>query len=162
MTTLQTRTTGYINPKTSDLSLLTSIAGILQSPKVFETSREQARSESCKSNLKQIALGAILLEQKQGALKITPQNFKTKLLQYLRVGTFRCPSVSGGESYSFNGNLTGLSADALINPSRIVMFYEGKNGQLDFRHDGKTNVAFADGHVQTVSREEAKTLRWKP
>lgn len=143
-------------------SFLTFIATSLQSPKAFKTSREQARNESCRSNLKQIALGAILLEQKMGALKITPQNFKKELFPYTRtMAFFRCPQVSGGESYSFNGNLTNLKL-GMPNAPRIVMFYEGRNGQLDFRHDGKANVAFADGHVQTVSREDAKTLQWKP
>jgi prepilin-type processing-associated H-X9-DG protein len=153
----------YINPKTSDMSLLTSIAGVLQSPQVFETSREQARSESCKSNLKQIALAAFQLNFDQKILAITPQNFKAKLFPYLKSEqVFRCPSVSGGESYSFNGNLTNRKLESLPNAPRLVMFYEGRNGQLDFRHDGKANVAFADGHVQTISREEAKTLKWKP
>lgn len=151
------------HPRTSEVSWLTSIALALRSPKAFETQRGSAKIEACMSNLKQIALYAIMLEQKMGALKITPQNFKTELFPYIRtMEFFRCPSVSTGESYSFNGNLTNIKSAGMPNGSRIVMFYEGKNGQLDFRHDGKTNVAFADGHVQTISREEAKTLRWKP
>ena len=151
----------YINQKTSDLSFLTSIAGILQSPQTFETAREQARSESCKSNLKQIALAAFQLSQEKHGLAMTPQNFKDKLFPYLKtMQIFRCPSVFSGESYSFNGNLWHRKIESLPHANHLVMFYEGKNGQLDFRHDGKTNVAFADGHVETISREEAKTLRW--
>lgn len=156
-----------VNPRTSEISLLTYIALMLQSPKAFEPQLELARNEACRSNLKQIALAAFQLSFNQVGsdekkLMITPQNFRTKLLRYLRVGTFRCPSASGGESYSFNGNLTNRKLESLPNAPRLVMFYEGRNGQLDFRHDGKANVAFADGHVQTISREEAKTLRWKP
>lgn len=152
-----------VNPRTSEISWLTSMALMLQAPKAFEPQRQSAKIEACRSNLKQIALYAIMLEQKMGALKITPQNFKKELFPYIRtMEFFRCPAVSTGESYSFNGNLTNIKSAGMPNAPRIVMFYEGKNGQLDFRHDGKTNIAFADGHVQTISREEAKTLQWKP
>ncbi len=151
-----------VNPRTSEISLLTYMALMLQAPKAFESQRQSAQSAACQSNLKQIALAAYQLSQDKDKLAMTPQNFRTKLLQYLRVDTFHCPSVSGGESYSFNGNLTNRKLESLPNAPRLVMFYEGKNGQLDFRHGGKANVAFADGHVQTISREEAKTLRWTP
>jgi len=47
------------------------------------------------------------------------------------------------------------------------MIFDAKNGELDFRHalsngEAAANVAFADGHVKLVGREEAKKLRWKP
>jgi prepilin-type processing-associated H-X9-DG protein len=41
------------------------------------------------------------------------------------------------------------------------MLYEGKDGKLNFKHDGKAAVAFADGHAKLVTEEEAKTLIWK-
>lgn len=156
------------NLQISGMSVLTSMAGLVGSPEILDAQRDWARREACRSNLKQIALAAFQFGFDQvGAnekkLVMTPQNFKAKLLPYLKSEQiFRCPSVSSGESYSFNGNLTNYKLDNSPDAPRLVMFYEGKNGQLDFRHDGKTNVAFADGHVQTISREEAKTLRWKP
>lgn len=129
---------------------------------VPQTKEEKARLE-CASNLKQIALGAFQMDQRKGKLAMTSQNFEAQMFPYLHtMELFRCPSVSTAESFSFNGNLTNLSLKNLADSFHLVMFYEGKNGQLDFRHDGKANVAFADGHVQTISREEAKTLKWKP
>lgn len=129
---------------------------------VPQTKEEKARLE-CASNLKQIALGAFQMDQRKGKLAMTSQNFEAQMFPYLHTRElFRCPSMSTAESFSFNGNLTNLSLKNLADSFHLVMFYEGRNGQLDFRHDGKTNVAFADGHVQTISREEAKTLQWKP
>jgi hypothetical protein len=43
-----------------------------------------------------------------------------------------------------------------------VAFYEGENQTLDFRHDGHAHVGFATGHVEAVTPQQAKTLRWKP
>ena len=42
------------------------------------------------------------------------------------------------------------------------MIYEGKNGKLDFRHEGKATVGFADGHAKLIDAQGAKKLRWKP
>jgi len=42
------------------------------------------------------------------------------------------------------------------------MFYDGKDGKLDFPHDGKATVSFTDGHVTMVDAEGAKKLLWLP
>lgn len=129
----------------------------------MSAARENARRVSCSSNLKQIALAALMLNDDNEKLDITSQNFKMKLLPYVEtMQIFRCPSVQVGESYSFNGNLTNRNLDEIPNSSQVVMFYEGRNGQLDFRHLGTANVAFIDGHVKSITRAQAKTLRWKP
>ena len=53
-------------------------------------------------------------------------------------------------------------AAATPEPAETVMIYEGKNGKLDFRHNGRATVGFADGHVKLTDAEGAKKLRWKP
>jgi prepilin-type processing-associated H-X9-DG protein len=65
-------------------------------------------------------------------------------------------------SYSFNANLEGVSVASVKNSSQVVLFYEGKNGKLNFRHNGKASVAFVDGKTTLVSEKEAHSLRWKP
>ncbi len=131
--------------------------------KVIDEGRVSPRDAVSASNLKQIALGAFMLETKQGALKITPQDFEAQLFPYLHTTElFRCPSIPSGEGYSFNGNLTNLKLSDLLYPHKTVMFYESRNGELDFRHDETATIAFADGSVGAVTREQAKTLRWKP
>ena len=152
----------------ASVSYLSGFAAMVGSPQiitgVMSRARENARRYSCASNLKQIGLAALMLMQDNDEkIAMTPQNFKAKLFPYAKtMEIFRCPSVKSGESYSFNGNLANRSLSAIANPSQVVMFYEGKGGQLDFRHLGTANVAFVDGHVRTISRSEAKTLKWKP
>jgi prepilin-type processing-associated H-X9-DG protein len=76
---------------------------------------------------------------------------------------FKCPSdASGAVSYSFNANLAGVKLAKVSAPAETVMIYEGKNGKLDFRHEGKAAVGFADGHAKLVNAEGAKKLHWRP
>jgi prepilin-type processing-associated H-X9-DG protein len=65
------------------------------------------------------------------------------------------------EKYQFNSNLSNTADDGL-EPHTTVMFYEGKDQQLDFRYNGKSAVCFADGHTELVDAERARSLRWKP
>ena len=152
----------------ASVNYLSGFAAMVRSPQIIadamSRARESARRSSCSSNLKQMAIAAMMMMQDNDEkIAMTPQNFKAKLLPHAgTMQVFRCPSIKSGESYSFNGNLANRSLSAVANPSRTVMFYEGRNGQLDFRHLGLCNVAFVDGHVKAISRSEAKTLRWKP
>jgi len=66
------------------------------------------------------------------------------------------------ESYAFNENLENAELDKLKVPANTVLIYEGKGGKLDFRHDGRAAVCFADGRVELISEEQAKTLLWAP
>jgi prepilin-type processing-associated H-X9-DG protein len=66
------------------------------------------------------------------------------------------------ESYAFNAALENLRLDQIPEPAATVLLYEGKEGKLDFRHDGKANVAFADGHVETIGPDDVKKLIWTP
>ncbi len=79
---------------------------------------------------------------------------------------FKCPADAGGESYSLNQNLRGISLTKLSDPSNTVAIYEGRNQVLDFRHEHRDGnvavVGFADGHVHVVSQNQAQNLRWKP
>jgi prepilin-type processing-associated H-X9-DG protein len=67
-----------------------------------------------------------------------------------------------GEPYALNTHLDGLNLADLAEPARTVLFYEGKDEKLDFRHDGKSNVAFTDGHVKAIGPDEAEKLIWNP
>lgn len=66
------------------------------------------------------------------------------------------------EGYAFNATLEGILLKDIKQPSRTVLIYEGKDGKLDFRHEGMACVSFVDGHVQAVGPDEVKDLIWNP
>ncbi len=148
------------SPILSTLSLMIS-----RPEEVLKTLREGARRASCQSNLKQIASAvAQFVQDNDDVLALPPDGAHAAILPYLRdERVFRCPSVAAdGHAYSFNAALEGAAVSNIPAPAETVLFYEGKDGKLDFRHGGSANVAFIDGHVKAVSAAEAKTLRWEP
>ena len=80
------------------------------------------------------------------------------LVVYARPFTFFVPGTA--VRYSFNDHLAGISLTAIPSRDRTVTFYDGGDGILDYRYDGKAVVAFADGHVDVVAPDQAKNLIW--
>src|SRR5262249_12612651 len=122
-------------------------------------------SASCLDNMRMISQAALMFTMDHGdkfALKAA--FYKASVMPYIKnEQVFHCPSdKSGAVSYSFNANLQGVSLAKVSRPAETVTIYEGKNRTLDFRHDRKAAVGFADGHAKLISREQAKSLRWKP
>lgn len=127
--------------------------------------RNSIESTQCLSNIKQLALGTIMFQaDSDDAFKVNNRNWSTKIMPYLRnKELFHCSlDPKGTTSYSFNDKLSGIKGDKVKDPSMTVLAYEGKNGTLNFRHDGRAAVAFVDGHAKLVNREAAKRLVWKP
>src|SRR5207244_2572565 len=120
---------------------------------------------SCISNVKQICAGAMMLMvDNDETFKLKAETYKQSLMPYIRnEAVFKCPADRGsGASYSFNANLAGLNLAKVVAPAETVLIYEGKNGKLNFRHEGKAVVGFADGSAKLIDAENAKKLRWKP
>ena len=93
-----------------------------------------------------------------------PATFSKSLAPYTKNNSiFKCPSDSGpSPSYSLNSSLAGIAVAKVQSPATTVLFYEGANGKLTYRHDGKAVVCFADGHVKFVTAADSNKLRWKP
>lgn len=122
-------------------------------------------SNQCLSNVHQLALGASMyLQDFDKRFAFQPGAYKAALMPYVKNDRlFHCPAdKSGRESYAFNRHLQGRTLASIPNPFRTVMIYEGKNEQLDFRHEGRAAVGFVDGHAHMVTREAARSLIWKP
>lgn len=84
------------------------------------------------------------------------------LPNYLKVEP-QCPAgQKGAAGYTLNARLAGPRAERVSRPASTVLFYEGKGGVLEFRHDGRAGVVFADGHAALVDSARAKQLRWGP
>jgi prepilin-type processing-associated H-X9-DG protein len=145
--------------------LLNLMAYSFTDPKVFKEANEAARGASCLSNVKQVSLGAMMFVQDwDEVFKLKAETYKKSLMPYIKnASIFTCPSdKAGATSYSFNDNLAGVKLAKVKSPAETVMIYEGKNGKLDFRHQGRAAVGFADGHAKLVDAAAAKKLRWMP
>ena len=122
-------------------------------------------ARDCQSNLKQVALAFMMLaSDNDDTLKCTPSDWVEKAMPYMKDRSrLHCPDAPGDDvSYSFNPKLAGLRVMDVQSPADTVLVYEGKDGKLDFRHDGKASVAFLDGHVKQVDEAQANSLRWTP
>jgi prepilin-type processing-associated H-X9-DG protein len=145
--------------------IINGFSCVLTNPQLLAKSRDMARMVSCMSNMKQLALGVLDLVQNHGekyALKA--ESYKKAILPCVKYEQlFNCPSdPPGPASYAFNPHIAGVALGRITNPAITVILYESKEGKLNFRHDGKAGVAFADGHAAMVTEAESKTLRWKP
>jgi prepilin-type processing-associated H-X9-DG protein len=132
---------------------------------VFAKVRENARMAVCESNVKQIELGLTeYVQDHNNKYPPSASGFKAAVFPYLKSEQiFRCPTdTAGSVDYSLNTKLRGVSLEKLADPSQVVAVYEGSNQKLEFRHEGKAVVGFADGHVKALTPAQAQMLRWKP
>ena len=144
-----------------DNSLLEHFAFLLAQPP--QTAED--RAQKCMTHLKYLAIGARQFTQDwDDIFSFKADKFPGALLSYVHSArAYHCPDdISGEVSYAFNVNLENVVLERVQQPAQTVMFYEGKNGQLEFRHDQRAAVCFVDGHVELVTAERAKPLKWKP
>jgi hypothetical protein len=147
---------------------------------------ESAESAACLNNLQQIATAVEQLLQEFGnryaftsafikyRLKApargggenaaNPSRLAVLVQHYIKdTNVMHCPEDdSGAESYTFNPTLENLSSDDIDSPGNTIMIYEGRNGELNFRHKGRAAVVLASGAGIFVNADQAKALHWLP
>lgn len=131
----------------------------------LEAASQVLHLQQCGHSLKGLCLGTdVFLQKHQGKFAMNGRTFMPALLPYTASkNEFYCPADKSGKvTYSFNTHLTNVARRSIVEPEKLVMIYEGKNGQLDFRHNGHALVGFTACNVRLVNREEAKSLRWTP
>jgi prepilin-type processing-associated H-X9-DG protein len=146
-------------------AFLSSMAAALGNHKWFDKLRTQAVSASCVFNVRQLCTGALMFAEGHRQRFSFPQgDYKAALGKTMRVPELsRCPIETPAPAlYRFNVSLIGKSTDDVHRPADTVMFYEGSNAKLDFRHGGLATVGFVDGHVKQVNAEAAQRLIWEP
>jgi prepilin-type processing-associated H-X9-DG protein len=140
---------------------------------VFAQAREKARTQVCQSNLKQLAMGALMFAQDHNEKLPAAGNWCDNLSSYTKNPLiFRCPTVGGSSQchYALNARLSQRSLATIRSPSTTVLFFEAEGGwnvsgsaqDAVFRHAGGGNIAFADGSVRWMRPEEAQGLNWEP
>lgn len=127
----------------------------------FETSRAKAQEASCLSNGKQLVLSVLMYSQDNDEV-FPSQSWVQKIEPYHRNDSIlACPLDSVGTiTYSINTAVAGKSLMKVSKPAETVLLYEGRNGKLSFRHNGKAMIAFADGHCKMVDTKQATRLVW--
>ena len=123
------------------------------------------RAAQSQANIGQLAIGIYQFIQDNNAkFALKADTWKESLEpDVISERYFSSPLAKEGEvSYSFNQKLEGVEDGKIADSSKTVMLYEGKDGHLNFRHDGRAAVAFADYHTALVDAEEAKNLKWTP
>lgn len=148
-----------------DSGIILTLATAITYPDMLLQARGRAVSVACLSNVKQIALGCLmLLEDMDEKFVWKAATYKKSIMPYLKTEViFHCPAdKSGGESYTFNSHLIGSTLLKVKYPAKTVLIYEGKHEKLDFRHEGRATVGFVDGHSKLITSAEAKALRWNP
>ena len=152
-----------------DLRPMATMAALIGSPAVAQramnAARESAITTTCISNEKQIALGVLMYVQDYD--EIFPRKkalYNDLIFPYVKnKAIFECPADAKGTiSYTFNPNLQGAKLAEMVSPQETVLLYEGKDRKFAFKHDGKTAVAFADGHVKLLTPEQADKVFWYP
>jgi len=115
------------------------------------------------SNAKQTALAVMLyLGDHNDKFSFSPDDLSAIALPYVKHKEILL-SKATGKPFTFNKRLTGTNAAAITEPAKTVLLYEGANERFTFTN-GKTVVAFTDGHVRLLTPAETKSglLRWKP
>ena len=148
---------------------LTVMAAIVGSPeesaKALLVAKQRAQTASCLSNGKQISLGLIMYVQDYDETYPPKKSDYTKVAYpYVKNSAiFTCPfDPPGTVSYSFNPHLAGVSLAQTAEPANTIMLYEGRDMKIDYKHDGRAMIAFADGHTMMRTPDQVKKCSWTP
>ena len=124
--------------------------------------RADAATKKAASKLKQLSLAVLEYADDNKRLDLTQTDFTEKLKPYANQDTFYADAEQK-QKFSFNAITSGVDWEKFRLQEAghsTVVFYEGKDKQLSFVHNGYALVNVASGEVLWVSKEEAKTLLW--
>lgn len=161
----ETELARFFKPQEKDPPVLALYAAAYRHPKLLLAGRDAAREADCRTNVQELAQGALTFTQdSDDKFDLRADAWKTAVEPYVKHrSAFFCLSDNTNQvAYSFNAQLQGKRVDAIRKPEQTVLIYEGKKGVLTFRHHGRAMVGLANGKVKAVTAAEAKTLRWAP
>ncbi len=141
---------------------------------VLARAREKGQQAACLSNLKQLALAALMYAQDHGE-KLPPAAWVGELEPYHQnAAILRCPARPElPVAFAMNEKLVGAALQRVARPAETVLFFEVTVEQpnpvggpdlvpVGGVHDGHINVAYVDGHCQLISWEEARRQLEQP
>lgn len=136
-------------------------------PTSDETSQRYSKAspETRESFRRLLALGPIMeefMDENDGRFAFTAETVRDRLKHYVEDDVVFYADAEKKHPFAFNSNLEGLKPGYLEFALSTVMFYQGKDGRVDFVHGGYGLVSFCDGRVTLISREELDDFRWVP
>ncbi len=144
----------------------TQIVQVFVAPEVVV---DAGRTVSCQSNMKQLALAIVQHTEAHRGVFSLEGDLHAALKQYIGDAIITVCTEGDNKTYAFNKELNGKTLQNLPQPESLIMLYEGAEGKVKYLHQGQTatNIAFADGHVQTFRKDNLEnalakgTVRWK-
>lgn len=147
--------------------LVVVLFAILAPSFLYSPPKGLAKKSQCFSNLKYMALGAIMYSDDYDGLAPTPSRWMDQTKDYTKQeSVYHCPELPQGEfGYSVNDHIAGKRLPTGPRSSTWVLFFESKEPGRNahgvptettqaFRHENTTSIAYADGHVKSIKRQE--------
>lgn len=132
---------------------------------MMQSGQQKARCASCLSNLKQIALAALMYAQDHDETFPDAEQWMEQLIPYIgeNDAIFHCPAAEGMQyGYAMNDEVSGISLGEVSMPSQTVIFFEtntdernahggvGDIANPSHHEDDLNNFAFCDGHCMVM------------
>lgn len=127
----------------------------------FGKARGRARSASCLSNLKQLALAQLMFAQDHQETFPNSATWKDEVLPYTKNRQLLvCPAGNRGEdSYEMNPQVSNMKLAQITRPAETLLMYEAGFPHGDPPHREGWGVAFVDGHCKVISPSAAAAYR---
>lgn len=155
------------------LPVLLVMAGMLLP--ALAQAKSKAQSIHCINNMKQLALGARIYAGDNQERLPAAENWCDTIQQSIgSPKVFQCPGGDPGKRshYAYNARLSSVETAKISAPAETVMFFECDGGWnvsggpeqvlKKPRHRMTFSVAFVDGHVEMMTEQRLKRVRWDP
>lgn len=132
--------------------------------RTMQRAGDAERKATCLSNLKQLALAALMFAQDHNDTLPNASTWSDDIQPYCKsTDILRCPSDTNEYSYAMNSKLSGKKIGAITDPTTTVLFFESSAGVRNAadpmtsvckppRHGDGNDFAYVDGHVKWVAK----------
>ncbi len=154
-----------------------AVAGLAKLlPLMAGAARPECEQAACLSHLKQLGV-AIMMYAQDFDEQLPGENWAEEIRPYIAdERILRGPAAGEAmPAYGLNEKMLGLVLTAITEPASTVLAFERDPGEaivvtpavggpnsVVARHEGSTNVLFADGHARLLPLDQVLQLKWDP
>ena len=145
----------------SDSTTIANLALVVANPGLIDQPRIASKQTASLSNVKQIAVAALLYAGEHDDHLPSATNLKASLIPYLRnADVFTAPDApKGSVGYFLDPRLSGVVVSWISNPAGTAMILQGSPRKTAFPYQGRTAMSYADGHAKVVDAPTVATAR---